>query len=182
MNRKALPNLNTGEMKYTRHEMKDTPALCNLMHCVFWTWAIKEVWVYILNCGKFKIASSCKIDVMKLMGQKRGNSNMRILPTEFLIGIGTGCQQWFSKIFIFLLVILHIILVNLCEALLQCKCSSALICHFTFIILVYFCYNILTILFKKICKRRLIKVILLRVLSIGHRIYNKVYRSSNCIK
>lgn len=66
---------------------------------------------------------------------------MHILPIAFLIGIGTGCQQWFSKIFIFLLVILQIILINLCEILLQCKCSSVLsfyLCNTCLLLLLIF--------------------------------------------
>lgn len=41
------------------------------MHCVFLTWAIKEAWFNISNCGTFKIASSSKINVINLMRQKR---------------------------------------------------------------------------------------------------------------
>lgn len=113
------------------------------------------------------------------MGQKRGNRNMHILPMEFLISIGTGCQQWFSKIFISLLVILQIILINLCEILLQCKCSSVLICPFTSKIFVYF-YD--SYFVQETGKRRQIKLILPIVLSIGHRIYNTFWKSNNCIK
>lgn len=107
---------------------------------------------------------------------------MHIPPTEFLIGIGTGCQQRFSKMFIFLLVILQIILINLCEILLQCNGSSVLICHFTCIILVYFYYSYFDYFVQETGKRRPIKLILPIVLSIGHRIHKTFWKSNNCIK
>lgn len=152
------------------------------MHRVFLTWTIKEAWFNISNRGTFKIASSSKINVINLMRQKKENRNMYFLPIEFSIGIGTGWRHCFSKIFSFLLVILPIILINLHEVLLQCKCSRVLIYHL-YLYNIYFCSSRFNYSVQETGKRRRpIKLVFPILLSIGHRIYNTIWKSSNSIK